>query len=221
MAYECPHCSKDIPGVTTEEKVKERIAPKNVEIAQLRAELKTAKELSSSAETLKRERDEAQRELAEFQESATRSSALAKLGIDTSTDDGKKLERTFLTLHKSENLDLEEGDRKSFGDWLAAEDGARANPLLDRYFQGTDTDTTTDTRQDDRVGNRRGRFPSDRDTKTPPPDPKKKMSSGELREFLQKKTPAEVRQWMEKYGEPYGMAPPPKDAGDVSGGSPA
>lgn len=219
MAYNCPHCQQGIDDVVPADTVKSRVDAKNQEIALLKGELKTAKDTASSAETFKRERDAATAELLDLRESSSRATALRRLGIDTSTEEGLKLEKTFLALHRSENAGLDDGERTSFGDWLESEEGARTNPLLDRYFSSSENQVegppASEVNGRTTTGNRTGRFPKDRSVGDPPPERRGKMSPGELRLFLQKMTPAQVRGWMERHGEDYGMAAPPTTPGKV------
>lgn len=219
MAYNCPHCQQGIEEVVPADTVKTRVDAKNQEIALLKGELKTAKDTASSSETFKRERDAATAELLDLRESSSRAASLRGLGIDTSTEEGMKLEKTFLALHRSENAGLEDGERSSFGDWLENEEGARTNPLLDRYFSSSEKQlegqTSSEMNGRTTTGNRTGRFPKDRAVGDPPPERRGKMKPGELRVFLQKMSPPQVRTWMEKHGDEYGMNAPPTSPGKV------
>ena len=58
--------------------------------------------------------------------------------------------------------------------------------------------------------NRRRMWSFRRKTAEPPVNPKKRMSSGELRRFLQKKTPADAARWINSHGvKDYNMQPVP------------
>ncbi len=217
MAHNCPNCSQPLDGFTTEDKVRERLKAKTEEIGELRNELKTARSSASSAEAYLRERDEARTELTEFREKATRSSALRSIGVDTGNETGAKAEKSFLALYRSEIAGLETGERPSFEDWLQAEDGARANPLLDRFFVGDasgdasgDSSTMAERQRSattNGVGSKRGLFAKERGTAQINEAGRRQLSPGELRQHLQNMTPKEAKAWIDANAQDYGSSP--------------
>lgn len=220
MGFDCPHCSKSIDGVTTEATLKERVAAKQAEVTAkagevtlLKAELVTSKQLAASAEALKAERDTAVRELGDFQTQATRSTSLRGIGVDTATDAGKAVEKSFLALYASDMVGVEEAEKPTFAEWVAKEDGARANPLLGNYF--TEGGGAGGAIGDGTVGGKKGLVPGERGVTDPPIIPGKKMTPGQLRAHLQDMEPDEYRAWHAKYGETYGApALPAKKTAD-------
>ncbi len=220
MAHSCPNCSHTLEGFTTEDKVRERLKAKSDEIKELRDGLKSSRESASSSEAYLRERDEARSELSEFREKATRSSALRVVGVDTSSESGEKAERSFLALYRSEVAGLEDVEKPSFEDWLQAENGARANPLLDRFFVNGDAGPAGDVGSEggetgratmtSGVGAKKGLFAQERGTGAAPAGARRQLSAGELRAHLQNMTPKAAGEWIKENGKDYGAGSPPR-----------
>lgn len=211
---DCPHCKVDIPGVTTEATVKERVDAKQrdvdakgAEIVLLKASLVTKTALAASAQALTIERDTAVKALSDHKSEAGRASSLRGIGVDTATDDGQAVQKAFLALYASDQVGVAEADQRTFEDWVGNEEGARKNPLLASYFtdEAVAKAAAEAAARAAGVGSKKGLFNKDTNVTTPPLVPGKKMDRYELQAFLEKKTPDEVRAWQKEHGEQYGM----------------
>lgn len=131
MGYACPHCSKDIAGVTTEEAVKARLAEQKAahqtvaeklqaDLAAATADLTRLKPLAERAETIERD--------LHYTRAAVPAEAI-------------KYVEALYTLHKAEA-----GDKAMSRDAWLASDEAKANPLLAGVLgKGAATQATAST----------------------------------------------------------------------------
>ena len=127
----CPSCSHDLPDMVTkdhmETTLKERIGPKNKLIARYEQEIATAQ---SERTTLQEQLDGWKAKAEEYGgqvQAAERESMWGQFGINDADT-----RETLELVHQAKGGDT------SLADWLAAEDGARANPLFGRLFAAGD-----------------------------------------------------------------------------------
>lgn len=136
MAYACPHCTKEIAGVVSQDTLTERLAVKQSAIDNLTAEKATlqarveqatkgagdAAALQGQIDTLTKQLDTARREQGEY-------IAAASAGVT----DPKKLK--FIRLaYEDAHEGVEEAKRPAFEAWLADASGARAHDAVRHLF---------------------------------------------------------------------------------------
>lgn len=128
MSDQCPHCQ----GELKDHVPRSRINEKNETIKKLEKELLEAGPKVSGFDNLQSELEQTKAELEKVRTSSTRSLAAARSGF---TDDNAM---PFLELAYRQSQDgKEEGERVSFEDWIAAEDGAREHPATKGFWQAS------------------------------------------------------------------------------------
>jgi len=209
VAHKCPACSADVPGVLTQEDHEKRLKAKSGEIELLRAELTTSADKAGRFDQVESERARLAGEVVRLTEGASRTSALAALGIH----DPREV-KSFSALYASDAAGLEEPP--SFADWLAAEDGARANPLLAPKLAAAPPGAPPAPPGAPPAPPRPGAPPVPPAPAWPagntgagpvPPGAPKRLTPSQLRTMFQSMTPAQVDAWKAQHGANYGLAP--------------
>ena len=138
----CPHCSKDLPGLVDQETLRARLKSKDEEIGTLATEIKALAPLKEVA----KERDRIAAELAEVRDASAWEAALDEVGVPKTP----AVRAGFRTIYNSAVASAEEGKAPTPADWLAAP--AKEHPLLAPHFtaQGTAQGTATGGVQTDR-----------------------------------------------------------------------
>jgi hypothetical protein len=208
VGFNCPHCSEAIAGAMTQEAHESRLKAKGEEVRQLREALTAEQAKAQGFDSVVAERDTLRGELAAERERGTRFSAMAELGI---TD--QKAIKGFESIYASEVAGLADDARPSFGDWLAADDGARAHPLLSGKFTGAPSSPAPSSGDDATAagapppiapGPAHPSANAGANGATPPARDPAKMSAAQLRTYLNSLSPAQAKQWKEENGARYG-----------------
>ena len=128
----CPHCKAEVENAVEksamEATIQERLKVKSEEIKALKEGLTASQRTAAEATTATAERDRLAGELAAIKSGAEQSAAFAAAGIPAD----EKVRAGFLAMHASESAGVEKPP--TLGEWLAAEDGAKAHPLLAPHF---------------------------------------------------------------------------------------
>lgn len=217
MPHKCPSCDAEVPGVVPQTTLEQRIEAKNGEIRLLQNELATTRDKAGRFDSVEAERDRLNGELVELREGNSRRDALLAIGV---TD--QNVASSFAALYSSATAALDAEARPTFGDWLQADDGAKANPLLAGFFAGNDgasgTSETPSNGTPPALPAATGRpapsFPAPNTHANPnPPSSTPKLSPGQLRQMFQNMTPEQVKAWQAQHGQAHGWAPPPAREG--------
>ncbi len=226
MAHKCPACAADVPGVVMQTVMTERLGAKTTEIGLLQTSLLESKDKAGRFDEVDAERGRLASEVVKLNEGATRRTALMAVGV---TD--TKVSAGFDALYASYSASVEEGtEAKTFSDWVAAEDGARSNPLLSGQFgqpaaavaavgappaNGAPAPVAA-------VGQPLVAQPSaaaptgmpaaSAGAQSQPPSGQNLMTAVQVRTMLQGMTVAEVTAWQKQHGAAYGWSPPPAPA---------
>lgn len=120
MALNCPHCSKELPGYTTQEALEARVAQKGRD---LEREIEPLRAKASGYDALKIEHDALGKKLAERESQIELRDVLGARGV---TD--PKVMRSISAIYGAETADLAEDKRPKLGDWLDAD--GKSHPVI-------------------------------------------------------------------------------------------
>ena len=125
----CNHVDA-IAGVLSQETLESRLAGKNTEIGLLKSSLTTAESKASNYDAISLERDGLKTKIEGLEQASARSALYAEHGIGAGleADKATQVRSTFEAIYASETTGVE--GAPSYGDWLGADDGAKAHPLL-------------------------------------------------------------------------------------------
>ncbi len=222
MAHKCPACQADVPDVVLQSKMTERVDAKTAEIVLLQTSLTANKDKADRFDAVETERVRLAAEVVQLNEGATRTSALQAVGVtDAAVSAG------FQALYASYAAGIPDGgETKSFTDWVNAEDGAKANPLLSSQFgnaapaaavgapsaigapaaaAAVGQPATAPPAGAPPVG---GLPAVNNGAPAQPPAGQNLMSAAQLKTMFQGMNPGEVKAWQQQHGAAYGWNPP-------------
>lgn len=127
MPYHCPSCKAEIPGGLSQEEHVERLAAKNEENKQLKAQLTAAQQAAKEASELKAERDRLTAEISKRDRAAERAAAFDAAGIPNTP----AIRKGFELVYDSEMSGIEKP--AAFNDWLG-NDETQKHPLLSVHY---------------------------------------------------------------------------------------
>lgn len=134
MGVACPHCSKDVPNVVTQEDHVQRLKAKDELAKSLREELATASTAAKDAPAVALERDQLRSKVAQLEEGAVRGAAFDKAKINADP----KVRDRFQRVYDSDMAGVAEADRKPFATWLEAAE-TKADPFLAPHYAAPST----------------------------------------------------------------------------------
>jgi len=130
----CPHCQADVDNAVTKEfmntEIANRLAAKNAENTALKESLATAQERAGNYDAIIKERDQLKGQVSQMEQRVARDQAYGTAGVAADP----KVRQVFEMLYESYKVDA--GDEaQPFEEWLTADEGAKAHPLLAGQFQ--------------------------------------------------------------------------------------
>jgi hypothetical protein len=134
MPVACPHCTKDVPNVVTQEDHVKRLKAKDDLIAEVKAELVTASAVAKDAPAVALERDQLRSKVQQLEEGAVRGTAFDKAKISAEP----KVRDRFQRVYDSEMAGLADDKRVPFATWLEAAE-TKADPFLAPHFGSATT----------------------------------------------------------------------------------
>lgn len=129
--FNCPHCSKDIPDVVP----KERLQAKIERVTELEKRVGEQDALIAAERKKVGEMEPIVKEYGAFKAERETDQAIAEAGLKL--PDGADLaafRRRVRMFHEDAVAELEEGKRPALADWLKADTGGRADPLLRGFY---------------------------------------------------------------------------------------
>lgn len=140
MGFNCPHCTKEIPGAMTQESHEQRLNAKTEENKELKARLTEAQAASAGINEIKAERDRLAAEVKKRDRQAERAAAFDEAGIPNTP----AIRKGFELVYDSEMSGVAEPT--PIKDWLGKEE-TKGHPLLSVHYvkpqQGQQAGATT------------------------------------------------------------------------------
>jgi len=138
MSYDhtCSSCghADAIEGVLSQSTLESRLGAKNAEIGLLKTDLATAQSKAGNYDAIILERDTLKTTIAGLEQATARSALYAEHGIGAGLEgeQAARVRSTFEAIYASETAGIE--DAPTYADWIGADTGARAHPLLSGAF---------------------------------------------------------------------------------------
>jgi len=129
----CPHCSKDIEGAIPKERLDQKqtaLDAKNAAEVEYQKTIAALQQQLGEVSGLRDQYTALQKTHTELSQRTERRDAMRGLGLSESLEDGLR------TFYESAQAGKEGDERRAWGEWLSADDGARANPILAPHFSG-------------------------------------------------------------------------------------
>lgn len=167
MPYSCPHCSEAIPDAVPKETMKQRLAAKDSQIADYKAEAREQRQRADGLEAASAEWRAAAEELAAVKARAAEDAAFAEAGLRPDLSDRHR--RILRAEYEAATADQGD-DAPPMGEWLKSELSAdQPDPILAALrAPAEDTPTPPAGTAQPRSA---PRLPVDRSTSAPPPPP--------------------------------------------------